>query len=374
MESLSPPSVVQNAKEYKLESEDKIFKIKLSLSSNIIIEIHELNKIQGSFYIKEFSLDELVKISRGFKICENINDAYEILEDIFEAKKYSIKLKEDNSIILNINVFLPGGRTQSAELSLNKKEINKNVLIEELVKKVNTLEEENKKLKEEISEIKEWKNKKLEEISEIKEWKNKIEKLFKEEIKEKEKIEKLGIDSKIIDNSNDLNFLVNRLINNDQILKQKKIKFNLLYRATRDGDYSDDFHSKVDNKNSTLTIIKTTSGSKFGVFLEVPFKQTGNCVVDDKSFIFSLDLKKIYNSKKGQYVLNDYTVNKGTILDLNCQPIRIYNNCLSNNNSYTETKSNVSFRFSGFERDYELNNNQKNFTVTEMETYQIYFN
>ena len=360
MESLSPPSVVQKVKEYKLDSEDKIFKIKLSLSSNIIIEIHELNKIQGSFYIKAFSLDELVKISRVFTICQNINDAYEILEDIFEAKKYSIKLKEDNSITLNINVFLPGGRTQSAELSLNKKEINKNVLIEELVKKVNTLEEENKKLKEEISEIKEWKNK--------------IEKLFKEEIEKKEKIEKFGIDSKIIDNNNDLNFLVNRLINNDQILKQKKINFNLLYRATRDGDNSNDFHSRVDNKNSTLTIIKTTSGSKFGVFLEIPFKQTGNFIVDDKSFIFSLDLKKIYNSKKGQYVLNDYTANKGTILDLYYQPISICNNCLSNNNSYTNTQSNVSNRFSGFERDYELNNNQKNFTVTEMETYQIYFN
>ena len=363
MESLSPPSVVQKVKEYKLESEDKIFKIKLSLSSNIIIEIHELNKIQGSFYIKEFSLDELVKISRGFKICENINEAYEILEDIFEAKKYSIKLKEDNSITLNINVFLPGGRTQSAELSLNKKEINKNVLIEELVKKVNTLEEENKKLKEEISEIKEWKNK--------------IEKLFKEEIEKKEYYEKLltkGIDSKIIDNNNDLNFLVNRLINNDQILKQKKINFNLLYRATRDGDNFNDFHSRVDNKNSTLTIIKTTSGSKFGVFLEIPFKQTGKSIVDEKSFIFSLDLKKIYNSKKGEVVLNDYTANQGTILDLNFQPISICNNCLSNNNSYTNTQSNVSNRFSGFERDYELNNNQKNFTVTEMETYQIYFN
>ena len=362
MESLSPPSVVQKVKEYKLESEDKIFKIKLSLSSNIIIEIHELNKIQGSFYIKEFSLDELVKISRGFKVCENINDAYEILEDIFEAKKYSIKLKEDNSLILNINVFLPGGRTQSAELSLNKKEINKNVLIEELVQKVNTLEEQNKKLKQEISEIKEWKNK--------------IEKLFKEEIEKKEFFEKLGIDSKIIDNNNDLNFLVNRLINNDQILKQKKINFNLLYRATRDGDNFNDFHSRVDNKNSTLTIIKTTSGSKFGVFLEVSFKQTGNSIVDDKSFIFSLDLKKIYNSIKGCYVFIDHNINNnyGYFLNLYYQPIRISINCLSNNKSYTENKSSASNSFLGFERDYELNNNQKNFTVTEMETYQICFN
>ena len=47
------------------------------------------------------------------------------------------------------------------------------------------------------------KNKKLEEeINEIKEWKNKIQKLFKDEIEEKE----FGIQSKLIENTTDLNF------------------------------------------------------------------------------------------------------------------------------------------------------------------------
>ena len=35
----------------------------------------------------------------------------------------------------------------------------------------------------------------------------KIEELFKDEIKEKEILEKIGIHSKIIENTNDLNFL-----------------------------------------------------------------------------------------------------------------------------------------------------------------------
>ena len=203
----------------------------------------------------------------------------------------------------------------------------------------------------------------------------KIEKLLKDKVKEKEIAQKIGIKSIIIENIEDLKLLKDRLINIDPNLKQKNINFNLLYRATRDGDNSNNFHSRVDNKNSTLTIIKTTSGSKFGVFLEVPFKQTGNSIVDDKSFIFSLNLKKIYNSKKGFYVLNDYDSinNSGYFLDLCDRPIRISNNCLSNNKSYTD-KSNVIYAFLGFERDYELNNNQQYFTVGEMETYQIYFN
>lgn len=350
----SPISTIQKTKEYEIESENKKYSVKIKLSSNIEIEIHELDKIQGSFYINEFSLDALVKISRGFRICENISEAYDILEAIFEAKKSIIKRKEDNSIILIIEVSLPGGKIQNAEMFLNKKEINKNILIEELVKKVNILEEENKKLKEEINEIKEWKKK--------------IEKLFKDEINCKERFEKLYVDSRIIDNMNDLNLIINRLTNNDMNLKQK-INLNLLYRATRDGDKFNDFHSRVDNKNSTLTIIKTSLNCKFGVFLDIPIKQTGSSIVDDKSFIFSFNLKKIYNKKSGTYTLNDYKENSGLLFDLSDRPISIYVNCLSNKSSCTS--ANCSYL--GFERDYELNNNQQYFTVSEMETFQISF-
>jgi len=356
---LNPLSIAQdaqNGKEYKLESEGKSYSIKTSLSSNISIEIYELGKIQGDFYTNEFSLDTLIGISKGFRICETIKEAYEILQEILEAKKSTIKMKENNSVILIIEIGLPGGKTQKAELSLNKKEINKDILVEELIKKVNILEEENKKLKKEINEIKEWKKK--------------IEKFLEFKIKKKE----IGFESKIIDKSEDLKFLINRLINNDSSLKEKNINFNLLYRATRDGDNFNDFHSRVDNKNSTLTIIKTNLGCKFGVFLEIPFKQTGRSLVDDKSFIFSLDLKKIYNSKSGSYTLNDYNSSDGYLLDLYHQPIRININCLSNNNSYTQTASNSNLNYSGFERDHELNNNQQYFKVVEMETFKINFN
>ena len=355
----SPISTIQKTKEYEIESENKKYSVKIKLSSNIEIEIHELDKIQGSFYINEFSLDALVKISRGFKICENISEAYDILEDILEAKKSIIKRKEDNSIILIIEVSLPGGKIQNAEMFLNKKEINKNILIEELVKKVNILEEENKKLKEEVNEIKEWKKK--------------IEKLFKDEINCKERFEKLYADSRIIDNMNDLNLIINRLTNNDMNLKQK-INLNLLYRATRDGDKFNDFHSRVDNKNSTLTIIKTSLNCKFGVFLDIPIKQTGNSIVDDKSFIFSFNLKKIYNKKSGTYTLNDNKENSGLLFNLWYQPILISINCLSNNSSYTTTYTEANYSYLGFERNYELNNNQQYFTVSEMETFQISFN
>ena len=227
--------------------------------------------------------------------------------------------------------------------------MNKDLLIDELIVKVNKLEEENKNIKERL---------------------NLFEKYFAEEIKYKKFIEDLGMDTKIIDKKEDLQFIYNRLVNNDENLKQKKIKYNLLYRATRDGDNSTSFHNRVDNKKSLLSIIKTNKGMKFGFYIEQPIKKTGNSEKDNKSFIYSLNLKKIYNVKEGAYCFNDTT----NFINLYNQPIAIENNCLNSNNSYTCTKSKADVSFYGFEKDYELNNGEQYFTVQEIETFQISFN
>ena len=352
----SPPTIANKSKEYTLISEAKSFKIKISLSSNIIIEVNELEKIKGIFYSNTFSLEALVKLSRGFKICEDINEAYDIIEQIFENKKSTIKYLNENELLLIIKVDLPGGKIQEVNLTLNKKEMNKNLLIEELILKVNQLEEENKNLKKDINEMKE----KL----------NRFEKYFAEEIEEKKFFEKIGFESKIIKNKDEIKFITNRLVNNDENLR-KKIKYNLIYRATRDGDTSTIFHNKVDNKNSLLSIIETNKGLKFGVFIEQPYKKTGNRIQDNKVFIYSLNLKKIYNSKERVYTNNDVS---NYLIDLHYQPIRICDNCLSNKSSCTCSKSSADNSFLGFEKDYELNNNEQYFQVKELETFQITFN
>ena len=363
-------SINNKSKEYTLASDDKTFGIKLSLSSNILIEVNELENVMGNFYEKSFSLDSLVDLSRGFKLCENIGEAYDILEEIFDGKKVSIKDINENSIILVINISLPGRKMQQTELVLNKNEVNKNIVIENLVKKVNQLEKENTNLKNEINELKknlnEFKTLFENEIKKI----NKFETLFENEIKSKEsiqKIQKTGMDSKIFENFEELKFIIDRLM--IKFPKEKTINFRLLYRATRDGDNANCFHNKVNNKNSTLSIIKTSNGTKFGVFLEIPFQNKDQHIVDDECFIFSVDLRKIYNSKKGTYSLNDY---ESYFLNLYNQPIYILDNCLSNINSYTCSKSRANEVFLGFEKDYELNKNEQYFNVKEMETFQIY--
>ena len=349
----SPPSTSIKSKEYNLIYDKRSFNLKLSLSSNIVFEMKELEKIKGILFVGDSSLEDLVKLSKVFRICDNINEAYDIIEKNFDNKKASIKNINENEVTLIVSVGLPSGQIDEVNIKLYKKAINKDLIIEELIRKVNQLEEENKTFREKINRF------------------ERIEKLFEKEIKQREYYEKLGIDSNIIDKE-DYGFIINRLINNDPILKQKKINFNLLYRATRDGDSINNFHRLVDSKKSTLSIIETTKGVKFGVHIDLPLNSTGNIgVVDDKCFIFRLTNKKIYNHKKGQPSFNDL---KDYLIDLNCQPIRVVDNCLSNNNSYTCSKSDADWNFYSFERNYELNNNEQFFTVKEMETFQITFN
>ena len=47
-----------------------------------------------------------------------------------------MKYNNENEVLLIIKVDLPGGKVQDVNLSLNKKEMNKELLIDELISKV----------------------------------------------------------------------------------------------------------------------------------------------------------------------------------------------------------------------------------------------
>ena len=69
-------------------------------------------------------------------------------------------------------------------------------------------------------------------------------------------------------------------------------KWSLLYRGTRDGFGSSDFHSKCDGHSSTLTILKAKGGSNiFGGFTTVSWDSTSQWKSDQNAFLFSLTNK-----------------------------------------------------------------------------------
>ena len=64
--------------------------------------------------------------------------------------------------------------------------------------------------------------------------------------------------SKIIDDYDKIEQII------EWIEPKKEIKFNLLFRKSRDGSTAKDFHRLCDNKGATLIFIETDKGYKFG--------------------------------------------------------------------------------------------------------------
>ena len=177
----------QKEKELILESENKQYNLKLYILSDIYLEIKEKEKITNEIYVGNFSLKNLLELSKIFRFCDSLDEAFDTIVSIYESKKIILNKNNDKMIII-LKADLPNGKTEEAKLILRKKEIKKDILIEELVKRINLLEEKNKNLEKKQVEF---------------------EDLFKDEIKLK-KLKKIKLDSKIIEG--DVSFILDKII------------------------------------------------------------------------------------------------------------------------------------------------------------------
>jgi hypothetical protein len=71
-------------------------------------------------------------------------------------------------------------------------------------------------------------------------------------------------------------------------LNSSENDWKLLYRGTRDGFRSDQFHRRCDNHPHTLTIVKSTKSWIFGGYSSLSWDTSGDNRGDYKSFVFSL--------------------------------------------------------------------------------------
>ena len=81
----------------------------------------------------------------------------------------------------------------------------------------------------------------------------------------------LNLDNNIIKKIEEIEFIKNR-IQNSQKFKNKNIYFNLLFKATKDGKNSSNFHKKCDGIQDLLIFIRTTKGEIFGGYTNEGFK------------------------------------------------------------------------------------------------------
>jgi hypothetical protein len=72
----------------------------------------------------------------------------------------------------------------------------------------------------------------------------------------------------------------------------------LLYRGSRDGWKTTDFHRLCDNKGQTFVIVKVSNGRLCGGYCSIGWKSSGEWQYDNSSFLFSLDSLNKYNGLK----------------------------------------------------------------------------
>jgi len=173
-----------------------------------------------------------------------------------------------------------------------------------------------------------------------------------------EEPEQICVKGDIIHNAQELE-LITRKINNSN----KKITLNLIYKATVDSDKAQAFHNKCDKAQSTLVLIETNRGKRFGGFTSCSWD--GECLEkkDENAFIFSLNKMLTYDNIKGEDAIGCYP--KFGPIFMGCQ-IRIYDNAFVKGGTTFEKGLNFDTQ-----EDYELTGGEREFGVKEIEVYEV---
>jgi hypothetical protein len=228
------------------------------------------------------------------------------------------------------------------------------------LKLIQTEKQKNDELKQIVEGLIKERNQTKTTIDELIKWKRDKEKNKEEKVK-------YQIDSKIIYNQ-DAIFISDRLT--DKEYSDRKVIFNLIYRASRDGANAQSYHSRCDGKINTVTVVQTVKGSKFGGYTETQIQDGNIGYKDPNSFIFSLNKMKIYeNLNKDNNVIRHYRDNGPYFVG----GFVIYDSNFNDNNSNYVCDKTSSFNFfSDSEKEYEINNGEKYFHIKELEVFEIF--
>ena len=117
--------------------------------------------------------------------------------------------------------------------------------------------------------------------------------------------------------------------------------------------------------------MQSDTGYIFGGYSKIGFQAVNEqssmeYKIDNNSFLFSVNLKKIYPVIKDKQVICN-------VRDIN--GLCFYNSLVFYDNFMNESKNIISQKiqnhFNGFENNYEMNGGQKNFKFTEIEVFQL---
>ena len=367
-------------KELKTDK-NNTYLITFILENSLEIEANQINDLITKSFSDKFSFND-IRANRYFLQFETLNEIFDELNEIIKNDKITV---EENENDFKIKVLLPAHKNKEIIFELkikNKKEnekindltqlvIKENKEMTEMKNEINQLKEENTNLKNEVDNLKKEDTKLKNEVNQLKneitllknedtKLKEKLDIIWKEkeekERKEKEKIQIQNLNSKII-NENDNEKL------KEWINPLKKIKAELLYKLSENGDKISTFHQLCDNKGPTLTLFHVNDGNKVGIYTPLSWDSNSNWKTDMETFIFNLNKNQKYkkinsdgsiycNSSHGPYTA-DFGCDNNSM-----KSIRHYSNDI---NIYYVNGSEI----------LPSNNQTKTYNLLESEVYKI---
>ena len=271
-----------DSKEYILSKDSVKYNIKIVKTKDKII-ISSIN------YEKKFDIDDLIKISKIFCICKSIDDVFELIINLFNRNKITIKeVNTNKSLKLNLMIYNNiKCMEEKIELSLNYNKNNKYFIKNEIIHKFNTFQrdfnivlEDNKRMKEQIKLV-------LDEISNIKKENNNL----KKEI-------------------NSLKTAQNENISAAQSIKDKEEAKSELKKNNKEKNSNKDKEEEQENNSINNKFFKTNP-SKIHLFTELTDDSYSHWGIDNTFTLFtSLDniLYLVYATE--EYSINFYNLNE----------------------------------------------------------------
>ena len=334
----------------KIKSDNKSYALKFAIKSDKLdISISNDSSISLSFNAA-FTLDELSNLNKYFRQFDSILEIYNFIVNLKKIQEL-ISIKEENKFI-NLKISIPSVSDNKANndviFVLPAVEIKESELIVKLcqeVEKINILEKK---------------------INYIFMCIGKTEEDFKVYEEAYEKLPTLNhltdvCESKIVTPEDFATVQVGIKEKLNKTIKGAK----LLYRASRDGD-ANQFHSKCDGKENTVTFVKSKNGRKFGGFANKAFHSSNGWISDPNCFVFSLLHKECYYYNNNGYMIYGSS-SHGPLWGYgnNGHDLYMASGCLNNT---TSTTGQSSFDYKG--KSNALSGG-KNFQVEDYETYQL---
>ena len=398
-------------------AKDKMnYKIQFGIERNqdelLIIKLESEKYKNLFFYQQIFTLFELEKLSKAFTLYETMKDIICFLKKLnYEIQENII---DDNNIFLLFKIYLPDGQNEIIKLNLVKKFSDNNNIINNYLNEIQKIEKNelnnHERMKKQIYELKQKDEKNQKEIgnlkNNIKQYKKNRNILFiimtslififslilknkfttykksfsndntennngynyKNNIpKEPEKINTISENKNFYDDStlsNSIDFVLDYIKQKDKSINFNQIK--LLYKSSRDSDNVRICHKLCDNKKNILIIIKSDNNYIFGGYTKIGFQRgVSKNSKDNKSFLFSVNLNKIYPAIKDKNVIGHIEEKRGLTFT---GSIYFYDGFMKRKNYISGS---INEYFYGFNNKFEMNGGKNEFIIKELEVYQL---